>query len=315
MLNRSKLLFLITVTLLALGSSLVIHGQQTAPVSSGVLWEPVDISTRDLRLGPGGRAMQPSLSRVTFLRKDTGGNNPKYRIRDASGHEWVAKVADESQAEVAAVRLLWGIGYKTEINYIAPQLRIPRVGVFRNASLEARPANHDRGERWKWDDNPFNGSNEMAGLRIMMAMINNWDLKDGNNIILKTPDGVHYVISDLGSSFGKPPVSSKFILNRVGRSVNDPQDYVRSDFIKGAREGEIDFAYKGKGVGLLEGITLEQGRWLADLLLQLSDRQIADAFRAANYRPAEVRALSGEFRSRINDLDRITRRTVAKVSF
>lgn len=300
---------------LLLGSEAVVKGQQgTSP--GAVLWEPVDISKRDLRFGPGGRAMQPNLRRVAFIKKETGGNNPKYRIRDGSGRVWVAKVADESQPEVAAVRLLWGVGYKTEINYIAPRLRIPRVGTFTNASLEARPANHKRGERWKWDDNPFNGSREMAGLRIMMAMINNWDLKDGNNIVLNTPDGVHYVISDLGSSFGKPPVSSKFILNRFGRSVNDPRDYVRSDFIKGAKEGQIEFAYKGKGVGLLDDITLEQGRWLADLLMQLSDRQIADAFRAANYRPAEVRALTAEFRSRINDLDRISRPApVAYVSF
>jgi hypothetical protein len=224
---------------------------------------------------------------------------------------WVAKIADESQPEVAAVRLLWGIGYKTETNYIAPTLRIPGKEVYRNASLELRPEGYDREERWRWADNPFNGTNEMAGLKIMMAMFNNWDLKDDNHLIIKTGDANHFVISDLGSSFGKPPVSSKFILNRVGRSVNDPADYVTSEFIKGTREGEIEFAYKGKAVGLLEGITVEQGRWLAGLLTQLSDKQISDAFRAAGYNAVSVRTLTRAFRQRINALNRATAGNVA----
>jgi hypothetical protein len=279
--------------------------------TSGVLWEPVDIAKRDLYHGPGGTALRPNLRRVTLIRRETGGNNLKYRIRDASGRVWVAKIADESQPEVAAVRLLWGIGYKTETNYIAPTLRIPGKEVYRNASLELRPEGYDREERWRWADNPFNGTNEMAGLKIMMAMFNNWDLKDDNNLIIKTGDANHFVISDLGSSFGKPPVSSKFILNRVGRSVNDPADYVTSEFIKGTREGEIEFAYKGKAVGLLEGITVEQGRWLAGLLTQLSDKQISDAFRAAGYNAVSVRTLTRAFRQRINALNRATAGNVA----
>jgi hypothetical protein len=279
---------------------------QQRVTTSGVLWEPVDISRQNLYYGPGGTALRPNLRRVTLIRRETGGNNLKYRIRDASGRVWVAKIADESQPEVAAVRLLWAIGYKTEINYIAPTLRIPGKGVYRNASLELRPEGHDREERWRWDDNPFNGTNEMAGLKMMMAMFNNWDLKDDNNLIIKTGNANHFVISDLGSSFGKPPIHSGFILNRVGRSVNDPADYVKSEFIKGTRAGEIEFAYKGKAVGLLEGITVEQGRWLAGLLTQLSDRQISDAFRAANYNAANVRALTRAFRQRITELSRAT---------
>ena len=34
---------------------------------------------------------------------------------------------------------------------------------------------------WDWYDNPFVGTREFNGLRVMMALVNNWDLKDVNN--------------------------------------------------------------------------------------------------------------------------------------
>ena len=86
---------------------------------NAVMWSPVKVESRDLYNGSGGTAMRPDLRRVTFIEKDTGGNNLKYKIKDARGREWVAKIADESQPEVAANRLLWAIGYRTEIDYLA----------------------------------------------------------------------------------------------------------------------------------------------------------------------------------------------------
>jgi hypothetical protein len=270
-----------------------------------VLWEPVNIARRNLFLGPGGSAMRPNLRRVTFIKKETSGNNLKYRIRDASGRVWIAKIADESQPETAAVRLLWGIGYKSEINYLVPVIRIPGKGTFRNVRLEARPANVKRLGNWYWEENPFVGTNELQGLKIMMALVNNWDLKATNNEIFGVGSERHYVISDLGSSFGKLAVSSKPLLNRIGRSVNRPDHYIDSKFIKGRTpEGFLDFAYKGNKAGLLDNVTVEHGQWLAALLSQLSDRQISDAFRAARYSPSQVRALTRAVRSRINELSR-----------
>lgn len=272
-----------------------------------VMWEPVNIRQRNLLLGPGGSKMRPNLRRVTFIRKETGGNNLKYRIKDASGRVWVAKIADESQPEVAAVRLLWAIGYSTEIDYLVPGITIPGKGTFNNVRLEARPARIDRVGEWSWDANPFANSDEFHGLRVMMALINNWDLKDSNNVILKDGNRLRYAISDLGSSFGKLSFSSKFLLNRIGRSVNDPIDYHNSKFIRGIEDGEIDFAYKGKRVGLMNGITPRHGLWLSKLLRQLSDRQIGDAFRAANYSPSEVQILTAATKRRIMELDRVSR--------
>ena len=275
---------------------------------TAVMWTPVDIAKRNLYYGAGGAAMRPNTRRIRYLGKQEGGNNLKYRVRDASGRTWVAKIADESQAEVAANRLLYGIGYRTEIDYLAPRLSIPGQGTFTNVRLEARPAGVNRDGRWQWDENPFAGTREFKGMRVMMALINNWDLKDSNNAILRTRGEAQYVVSDLGSSFGKLPVASAPILNRFGRSVNDPVDFHNSTFIHGVeRTGEVDFFYKAKGKDLLKGITVEDARWIGGLLGQLSDRQIRDAFRAANYSQSEVTLLTRAVRNRINQLNSLPR--------
>jgi hypothetical protein len=297
-----KGLLMVTLTSVAMMTA---YSQGSTRAVRDVMWSDVNVASRNLLLGPGGAEMRPDLRRVTFIKKDTGGNNLKYRIKDAAGREWVAKIADESRPEVAAARLLWAIGYRTEINYIAPVLRIPGKGTYRNASLEARPSGVDREERWRWAENPFTGTREFQGLKIMMAMINNWDLKDDNNLILRTGAERQYIISDLGSSFGKLPKSSKFILNRFGRSVDVPSDYARSEFIKGVtREGTIDFAYKGKAVGLFDDISVADARWIAGLLSQVSDRQLRDAFKAANYSPNEIGLMVRTVKARIRALNR-----------
>jgi hypothetical protein len=274
--------------------------------AKAVMWSPVKIESRNLLYGAGGTSMRPDLRRVTFIKKDTGGNNLKYRIRDARGREWVAKIADESQPEVAANRLLWSIGYRTEIDYLAPRLTIPGKGTFTNVRLEARPRGVDRDAQWNWDENPFVDTREFKGLRVMMAVINNWDLKDSNNAILRTGGEAQYIVSDLGSSFGKLPISSAFILNRFGRSVNDRADYAKSTFLHGVEDdGEVDVYYKAKGKDLLKGITVEEARWVGSLMSRLSDRQIRDAFRAANYSAANQRLLARAVRARANQLVRL----------
>src|SRR5215203_6256489 len=159
------------------GVSVFSQKKDPAMDAKRVMWEPVIISERDVYWGPGGKEMQPVLANSKYLERQTGGNNLKHRIRDGAGRVWVAKIADESQPETAAVRLLWAIGYPTEINYLVPSMTIPGKGTYKNVRLEARPGNADRQGRWSWLDNPFSGTNELQGLKIMMALINNWDLK------------------------------------------------------------------------------------------------------------------------------------------
>ena len=276
-----------------------------------IMWEKVDTSSLDLYAGPGGDALKPDLSSITFISEEKGGHSQKFKIKDGAGHTWVAKIGDEAQSETAAVRLVWALGYKSEINYLVPTLTIPGKGTFNNVRLEARGDGIKRLETWSWKDNPFQGHREFQGLKIMMAFLNNWDMKEANNVILKNGDQLQYVISDLGVSFGKTGGNGLPLFWRIGRSRNVPDQYVESDFVKEVKSGKIKFEFNGKNMPLLNDITKADGRWLADLLLQLTDKQIQDAFRAANYSDAEVAILSKGVRDRIRALDLATQDSMA----
>lgn len=151
--------------------------------------------------------MKPDLSRITFVKEEKGGYSKKYRVKDGKGRTWVAKLGKEAQSETAAVRLVWAVGYVTEINYLVPRLTIEGKGTFENVRLEARPDNVDRFGEWTWTENPFAGKRELQGLKVLMALMENWDLKDSNNRVLVVRRGnateLHYIVSDLGTTFGK----------------------------------------------------------------------------------------------------------------
>jgi hypothetical protein len=283
------------------------------PTGKAVIWKSVDVAQQDLFQGPGGRDLAPDVSTITFIREEKGGYNKKYRIKDASGRTWVAKIGREAQPETAAVRILAALGYQTEINYLVPKLTIPGQGSFENVRLEARPENIKRLGRWEWDKTPFTGTNELQGLKIMMALFNNWDMKPGNNIILQNGGEHYYAISDLGATFGKFGSNNLPIFWRLGRSINKPESYSESDFIKEIEGGQIEFSLKGRGKGnsVFDDVTVANGRWLADLLTQLSDSQLQDAFRAANYSPEDIKTLSFAVKSRITALDSATKRSAA----
>ena len=282
------------------------------PAGTPVLWrEPRDIAARNLLLGPGGARMRPDVRRLTFIREEKGGFSTKYRVRDAAGRVWVAKVSKEAQSETASTRLLWAAGYMTEITYLVPRARIPGKGVFENVRFEARPANVEREGDWEWERNPFVGTRELQGLKVLMVLLNNWDTKDENNVLLAAPapgggTELRYAISDLGATLGD--TGKHPLLWRFTRSRNDPKGFRDDKLIDEIKDdGRVDFEFSGKKRGMFNDITVDQARWIGQLLSRLSDRQLADAFRAANYRPAEVRMLSHAMRARINELARLRR--------
>ena len=301
------------VVLMLIGSSMSVLGQDNDKnkkkeySGTPVFWhEPTDIASRNLLVGAGGDEIKPDLSRVTFIEQKEGGYSTKYRVKDAAGNEWIAKLGKEAQPDTAANRLLWALGYETEIAYLVPKLTIEGKGDFENVRLEARPSDVKRIGKWKWEDNPFKGTPAFQGLKILMVMINNWDMKDDNNEILAARGSaggdsqLRYIISDLGGTFGKTG-------GVISRSRNKPSDYVKADFIEKVKGDTIDFNYGGKNKKLFENITVADARWLSNWLGQLTDEQIKDAFRSANYSPENVDSLTAAFKERITTLSNITK--------
>ncbi|MBV8857282.1 MAG: hypothetical protein JOZ96_01345 [Acidobacteria bacterium] len=272
------------------------------PKGTPVLWRARDVARLDLAAGPGGAAMRPALRRLTFVKEEKGGWSKKYRVRDARGREWVAKVGEEAQPETAASRLIWAAGYETEITYLVPRVNIPGKGWLTNVRFEARPDNVKRHGEWSWARNPFSGTRELDGLKVLMVLINNWDLKDVNNVILHTKGSgeLRYAISDLGATFGK--TGGLGPLWRITRSRNKPEDYADSKFIDKVKDGYVDFHFTGVNKGEVEKIKVEHARWIGQRLSALTDGQLAALFRAANYTPAETRLLARAVRGRIEEL-------------
>jgi hypothetical protein len=281
--------------------------------AESVLWrEPTDIASRDLFLGPGGEASKPDFTNVTFVKEDAEGYSIKWHVRDGTNRKWVVKLGKEARPETAAVRLVWAVGYVTEINYLAPCVHIqgapkPRHKVdrcendgFADARFEARPENVKRLDAWAWKGNPFVGKKELNGLVVLMALLNNWDLKTSNNKILQvTGEGGRierqYVISDLGATFGKTG-------GPISHNRNEPEQYVKTKFVEGVERGTVRFAYNGKQGELLDHVSIADAKWIGSLLAQLSDQQLQDAFRAADFTPEEIQILIQAVKARINQL-------------
>jgi hypothetical protein len=115
---------------------------------------------------------------------------------------------------------------------------------------------------------------------------------------------LHYVVSDLGTTFGKTggQNSPMAFIRSIKGSRNEPDDYVKDKFIDEIQGNMVRFDYSGKNESIMENISIADARWIGGLLARLSDRQLQDAFRAANYNASEVQLLAGAVRKRINEL-------------
>jgi hypothetical protein len=184
---------------------------------SPVLWtDRGDIKALDMIGGAGGREHAPT-GKFTFVEEDMKGTSPKFIMRDDQGVKWKAKLGQEVKSETAATRLVWAAGYFTDEDYYLPELHVDNMPKLKRGSefvsadgtvTGVRMERYLKGQKkegnWSWFKNPFTGTKELNGLRIMMALINNWDLKEVNNDIYQEKgERPRYVVADLGASFGE----------------------------------------------------------------------------------------------------------------
>jgi hypothetical protein len=281
-----------------------------------VMWtEPTDIESRDLFYGPEGQAGAPDPNgKFTFEKRDTGGTSEKIHVTDDKGRKWNVKFGPEAKPETAASRIAWAVGYHVDQNYFVKRTHIEGRGGF--DIWDVRFKRRDDGTKnvglWDWHANPFLGTRELQGYKTLMVLLNNWDLKTVNNKIIRASkksggdrDVQIYYVSDLGATLGSTgSIFTKFpgFGNAPAGTKGDPDAFAGQAFIEGVRNGQVVFHYKGKDPKALEGVTVENARWMGDLLGRLSDKQLADAFRAGGFTDAEVITYVKATRSRINQL-------------
>jgi hypothetical protein len=216
----------------------------------------------------------------------SAGFSEGYTLRDSDKREWSAKLPPEAYSEVAASRILWGVGYHQPPIYFLPKWSTDAAGSSR-ALLPARfrekdpdlQGLDDQGD-WSYYQNPFVGTRELAGLLVLQVMLGNSDLKDSNNALytLSAPlEGARqwYVARDLGHTFGRT--------GTMNPPRNDIEAFETTPFIRGLADGKVQFEYRGRHATLFEHITPADVRWICDRLNRLTDQQWQDAFRAGGY--------------------------------
>jgi hypothetical protein len=308
-------------------ASMVITGKKHHGDAPAVLWrEPQGIAATQLCHGHGGKAHEPK-GPFTFVSEDMEGYNPKFVVEAADGCRWKVKLGEEARSETAAARLLQAVGYFADEDYFIPELvvrgvkRLVRGREFvakddkiRAARLERLTKDVKKVGHWSWFDNPFIGTKEFTGLKVMMALINNWDLKESNNAIYQVGREHHYLVSDLGASFGNAGI--------LDRSKGNLRDYSQSKFLRDISIDEADirlptrpplkyifvfpsYIQRLQVAELGKDLPRADLKWIGQLLAQLSDRQVADVFRGAGFGPEEADGFAQVVRERIAELNRL----------
>ncbi len=335
--NRSFLILLLVV--FGLSSTAFAQKEKkkkkTAPTGTPVLWrDPGKISDRDLKFGPGAEELAP-VAPFTFVKEDTIGASPKFRVKDANGVSWTVKLGPEAQSETVATRLVWAMGYFAEEAYYYDQIEVknlPRLSkgqefvsgsTVRSVRFEPRRKGVTRGAIWDWLKNPFVGTREFDGLKVMMVLLANYDTRLENNHVLyqKHPETgemeARYVVTDIGATLGK--------VGGLGgkRIKNSLPDYEASKFILSVDNGMVEFDYSTKPQGTgkfasffnpgygksqankekaMRRIPVQNAQWIGEMLSQLHDDQLHDAFRAAGYDDATRKGFVKVIRERIKAL-------------
>ncbi len=261
------------------------------------LWrEPSEADLTDLRFGPGGAHGTPCAP-FTYVEEHLAGSQPCVAVRDARDRLWRVKWGHEARPESFAVRFASALGYFAEVTHYVPSGRIERVSGLSRARKcisprtvrSRRRASSSKIESvrmlfneysWSWDDNPFVGTTQLNGLKIVNMLLSNWDTKDrrdvsrgSNTAIFEYRAGrwgreARYLITDWGGAMGR---WGSNVVSRGRWDVNGFEAQTAS-FVTGVRDGFVGFAYQGQRTAeIARGITLQHAVWFYDFARRLSE--------------------------------------------
>jgi hypothetical protein len=154
---------------------------------------------------------------------------------------------------------------------------------------------------------------QFTGLKIMLMLVSNWDVKDArssdpdpNTAVMKRelPDGgaeIHYIINDWGATMGRWGAIAT-------RSKWDCHGYAdqSKDFVRGVKNGIVEFGWDGKRADdISKGIRAGDVPWLMLYLGKITDDQIRSALVASGATPDETQCFTRAVRERIEQLRRV----------
>lgn len=299
---------------------------EAEPTARTTIWRnPGSVESLDFTYGPGGAENSPQPP-FTFIEEDKDGSNPKVKVKDAAGRSWGVKWGSEVNAEVFAARIAWAAGYYVQPSYYIARGKIEGVtkvdrarkyiksdGSFTDARFELREEGVKKlkdKKSWRWNGNPFMGTKELSGLKIVMMLTSNWDSKDqrdedrGSNtsIFLDEATGEErYIITDWGGSMGKWG-------NYFTREKWDCKGYAdqNQEFITSAWKGRMEFGYKGQRTDdIRSGVRITDLKWIVSYIGRITDSQLRDGLRASGATEEEVACFTRAIRERLDQMKTI----------
>ena len=288
------------------------------------LWtEPRPSTASDWTWGPGGQEMAPRPP-FAFVKERFGGSNPKVEVTDAAGRRWVVKFGSESHTDTFAARLLSALGYAAEPTFYVERGSIEGVrglkrakrfvskdGSFTSGRFKLRvkgSADDDGNEAWSWNANPFVGSRELGGLKILVMLTSNWDTKDArdgkgntNTGIIHSDSKAQYAVTDWGATFGK--YGTFFRRNRWDWSGYRIQT---ASFVKMSKDGALKWGFKGKhSQDITAGVGIADVIWLDRYLSRITDEDLTAGFAASGASQPVAHEYTRLMRDRILQLERV----------
>ena len=304
------------------------------------VWKATSVPAMDLKAGPQGPGAFAPNETVTcdYFEKKMGGKSPKFACKLAKDDEVKVKYGKENgevYGEVAATRLLWALGFGADREYPVHvvcrgcppdphanskpkqgEVTFDAAAIEREAEgqvLETRP---DSG--WAWTD--LDLVQESAGgapqahrdaFKLLAVFIQHTDSKPEQQRLMCAPGEkpgkngepclhTFMMISDLGLTFGHATVYNR---NSVS-SVNFEQ-WSRAKIWSDTKACIADISRSQTGTLDHPRISEAGRKFLADLLVQLTDAQLRDLFNVARFpertgggRPATVDEWVGAFKQK-----------------
>jgi hypothetical protein len=284
-----------------------------AVIARAQLWNPTDVRAVDIKAGPSGEGAFPFRATVycDYLDKKLDGNSPKFPCLIGKDDEVKVKFGannGEVFGEVLSTRLLWALGFLADrmypVNVICRhcpaefggierpggESRFDPAVIERKAEGKEWPSDGESG--WSWDEldfvNPELGGAPRAhrdALKLLAVLIQHTDNKPEQQRIVclgRGPastgscDRPFLMLNDVGLTFGR---ANRTNANATG-SVNLVA-WQRTPVWKNDTGCTGNLPKSLSGTLDNPPISEEGRRFLANLLVQLSDRQIRDLFEVA----------------------------------
>jgi hypothetical protein len=296
------------------------------------LWrDPGPLTSAVLRFGPGGAGGVP-IPPFTFVQEHFAGSQPCVAVRDAREKLWRVKWGHEVRPELFAVRFAHACGYFAEVTHYfedgaiegASGLTRARACIgedrrFREArfELEDRHVRMLFGEHsWSWDDNPFVGTPQLSGLKMVNMILSNWDTKDrrdvarGSNTAIfehrVAPFGreARYLITDWGGAMGK------WGANVISRGRWDPDGFEAQTphFVTGVNDGIVQFGYVGQRTAdVAYNIPVDHAAWFYERAKPLTEPLLREGLLASGATEEEATRFARALGDRIRQLGDVVR--------